>query len=195
MTYTRDNIHFDDNTSTASLVWRTCATSDSSVRHVTTLSNVARDFPVASDLFRSCVITVTTTCSYVLSCFDTRHDEYKPIHHPWVSHSERCCPMSWTHTLTTGRSSLVNGRWNVIESRRCFCKTSLVAHYGKENSPYSGIRNHSVSQINRSKREEKLLPPSVDSFSLINQRLHTYRHHNGHLMRFRRVHKIAKSEY
>jgi len=40
-----------------------------------------------------------------------------------------------------------------------------------------------------------LLPPaSVDSFPLINQSLHTYPHHTGHLMRFRRIRNIAKSD-
>jgi hypothetical protein len=160
--------------------------------YVTRLSNVAQDIPVTSGLFRSCVITMTTNCFYILSCFDTSHDEYKSVQHPWVS---AAASLPWTHALTTGRSSVVNGRWNVMESRRCCCKTSVVAHYGKENSLYSGIRNHGISQINGRRREEKLSPASVDSFPLINQRLHTYRHHNGHLMRFRRFRKIAKSDY
>ena len=56
--------------------------------------------------------------------------------------------LSWTHTLTTGRSSVVNGRcWNVISSRHYCCKTSVVAQHGKENSPYSRIHNHGVTQI------------------------------------------------
>jgi hypothetical protein len=113
------------------LVWGTWATSDSNVR--------LRDYA-----FQRCAGFSYHKWHILILCNNSDDDLLLRfivlLYQSWIS-QVRSPPMCllvsaaaslpWTHTLTTGRSSVVNGRWNVIESRRYCCKTSVIALYGK----------------------------------------------------------------